>query len=211
MLIIRSALLALPLIVLLGTEAYAHHALGGQLPYSFGTGLMSGLAHPVINFEHFAFVAALGVMTAVAQRSAILPVLFVAGTIAGCLAVVQGYALPFLPWYVALSVAALGLALATGYRRLGPAETGLFLLAGMLHGAAYAQSIVGTGVNSLAGYLIGFAVIQVCVALSAMFAAYWLWCGDKLYSNARVVGGVVAGVGLTVMVQSGFAQVFPVS
>lgn len=210
MLFIRSLLLACPLLVLLGTEAFAHHALGGQLPYNFSTGLLSGLAHPVINFEHFAFVGALGVMTAVAQRSALLPAIFVGGTVLGCLAFAEGYALPFLPWYVALSVALLGLALALGHRRLGPAEIALFLVAGGLHGAAYAQSIVGTGINSLAGYLVGFALIQIGVVLAAMFAAYWLWCGDKLYANARVVGGVVAGIGLTVMAQSGLAQMFPV-
>lgn len=205
----RPVLLAGLMLILISTEAFAHHALGGALPYSFSTGLLSGLAHPVINFEHFAFVAALGVLTAVAQGSRLLPVLFVAGTAVGCLAVVQGVTLPFLPWYVALSVALLGLALALGHRRLGHLEMGLFVAGGFLHGAAYAQSIVGTGINSLAGYLLGFAIIQVVVALAAMWAAYWLWCGDKLYANARVVGGMVAGVGLTVMVQTGLAQLFP--
>ena len=210
MITVRSIALSGALLTLTSTEAFAHHALGGRLPFDFTTGLLSGLAHPVINFEHFAFVVALGVLTAVAQGSRLLPVLFVAGTVAGCLAVVQGFAVPSLPWYVAVSVALLGIALALGHRRLGQFEAALFAVAGFLHGAAYAQSIIGTGINSLTGYLLGFAIIQVVVALSAMVAAYWLWCGDKLYANARVVGGMVAGVGLTVMVQAGLAQMFPV-
>lgn len=196
---------------LLATPAFAHHALGGKLPIDFGTGFISGLAHPVINVDHFAFVIAVGVLTAVAQGSRLLPIWFVGGTVLGCLASVQGFTLPFIAWYVPISVAILGTALALGRSRLGTLDVGFFLLAGFLHGAVYAQAIIGSENNSLRGYLLGFALIQVAVALGAMSAAYALWCGDKLYANARVIGGVVAGVGLTILVQTGIATLWPLA
>lgn len=194
---------------LIATPAFAHHALGGQLPIDFGTGFLSGLAHPVINVDHFAFVVAVGVLTAVSQGSRLLPIWFVGGTVLGCLASVAGFTLPFIAWYVPASVMILGIALALGRSRLGLADIGFFLVAGFLHGAVYAQAIVGSENNSIRGYLLGFALIQVAVAMGAMTAAYALWCGDKLYANARVVGGVVAGVGLTVLAQTGIATILP--
>lgn len=194
---------------LMASPAFAHHALGGKLPIDFGTGFLSGLAHPVINVDHFAFVIAVGVITAVAQGSRLLPIWFIGGTILGCLASVGGFTLPFIAWYVPASVAIIGIALALGRSRLGIADIGFFAVAGFLHGAVYAQAIIGTENNSIRGYLLGFALIQVAVAMGAMMAAYALWCGDKLYANARVVGGVVAGVGLTILAQTGIAALFP--
>jgi urease accessory protein len=194
---------------LMATPAFAHHALGGKLPIDFGTGFLSGLAHPVINVDHFAFVIAIGVLTAVAQGSRLLPIWFVGGTVLGCLASVQGLPVPFIAWAVPVSVAIVGVALALGRSRLGAWDIGFFLVAGFLHGALYAQAIIGSENNSLRGYLLGFAIIQTVVAMGAMSAAYALWCGDKLYANARVVGGVVAGVGLTILVQTGMAALLP--
>lgn len=206
----RIFVLALAALGLTTCQAFAHHALGGAVPISFGAGLMSGLAHPIINFDHFAFVVAVGVFTAVAQGSAMLPVLFVLGTIVGCVASAQGLQVPNVTLLVPVSVAIAGTALALGRNRIGSLDIGLLALAGLLHGLAYAQSIVGGQNNSLAGYLIGFAVVQSVVALAAMWCAYALWCGDRLYANARVAGGVIAGIGLTLLAQSGLALVLPV-
>ncbi|AEQ50172.1 HupE/UreJ family protein [Pelagibacterium halotolerans] len=191
------------------TPALAHHALGGRQPIDFGEGFFSGLAHPIINFDHFAFIVAVGVFAAVTQASKLQPAWFVGGTILGCLLMLNGVVIPFNGWLVHAAVLALGLALALGKRRMRFLDTGAFLLAGLLHGSLYAQAIVGSVSVSIGGYLLGFAIIQTIVATGAMFAAYMLWRGDQLYANARVVGGVVAGVGLTVMAQAGVAAMFP--
>lgn len=191
------------------TPALAHHALGGSLPMKFETGLLSGLAHPIINFDHFAFIAAVGVFAAVTQASKLLPLWFVLGTVAGCLLAVGGFTIPLNVWLVHAALLALGLALALGKQRMPIIDTAAFSIAGVLHGSVYAEAIIGTVSSSLGGYLLGFAIIQTLVASGAMFAAYALWCGDRLYANARVIGGVVAGVGLTVLVQTGVSALFP--
>ncbi|WMT91031.1 HupE/UreJ family protein [Pelagibacterium sp. H642] len=191
------------------TPALAHHALGGSLPMRFETGLLSGLAHPIINFDHFAFVAAVGVFAAVTQASKLLPLWFVLGTVAGCLFTVAGLVIPLDVWLVHGALLALGLALALGKPRMPVFDTAAFAVAGMLHGSVYAEAIVGTVSSSLGGYLVGFTIIQMLVASGAMFAAYALWCGDRLYASARIIGGVVAGVGLTVLIQTGVSALFP--
>lgn len=204
----RSLALALLAGLAITQPAFAHHALGGTTPVSFGEGLLSGLAHPVINIDHFAFIVAVGVLTAVGQASKFLPVWFVAGSILGTIMAVQGVVIPFAGWLALLSLVGIGVALALGYRSLKVADIAAFVGAGILHGNVYAAAVVGTAYSSLTGYLIGFAVIQAIVASAAMMAAYLLWAGDRLYANARVLGGVVAGVGLTVMAQTAATTLF---
>lgn len=193
----------------LATPALAHHALGGDTPATFGEGMLSGLAHPVINFDHFAFVVAIGVLTAVGQASKFLPVWFVAGSILGTVMAVNGFAIPHAGWLAHIALIAIGLALCLGHRRLRLADIAAFAVAGLFHGSVYADAVAGSVAHSLSGYLIGFAIVQTAIATGAMMAVYLLWAGDRLYANARVVGGFVAGVGLTVIIQSAAAAFFP--
>ncbi|MBK8082428.1 MAG: HupE/UreJ family protein [Devosia sp.] len=203
--------LGLPLaLLLLTTEALAHHALGGSIPIGFGEGLLSGLAHPVIEVDHLAFVLAVGVLTAVSQGGLSLPVWFVGGTIAGCLLNAGSLQLQPAGWMVPLSALLIGGYLASGRSDNGHWHKWIFVTAGALHGLAYSQSIIGSENNSLQGYLLGFAIIQTIVAWTAMLAAYWFWRGDRLYANARVFGGVLAGVGLTALYQAAVASVLPI-
>ncbi|MFD1253410.1 MULTISPECIES: HupE/UreJ family protein [Devosia] len=204
--------LGLPMaFLLLTTQAHAHHALGGKLPIGFGEGLLSGLAHPVIEVDHLAFVLAVGVLTAVAQGGFWLPVWFVGGTVFGCLLNAGSLQLQPAEWMVPLSALLIGGYLAWGRDDAdGRWHKWLFLVAGALHGLAYSQAIIGSENNSLQGYLLGFAIIQTMVAWTAMLAAYWFWRGDRLYANARVFGGVLAGVGLTALYQAGVASLLPI-
>jgi urease accessory protein len=203
--------LGLPLaFVLLTTQAFAHHALGGSVPIGFGQGFLSGLAHPVIEVDHVAFVLAVGVLTAVSQGGFVLPVWFVCGTVLGCLLNASNLQIQPVEWMVPLSALFIGGYLAWGRSDGARWHKWIFLAAGVLHGLAYAQSIIGSENNSLLGYLLGFAIVQIMVAWSAMLAAYWFWRGDHLYTNSRVFGGVLAGVGLSALYQSGVASLLPI-
>lgn len=202
---------ALLTLLLLTGPAFAHHALGGRMPSGFTEGLVSGLAHPIINIDHFAFVIAVGVLTAVAQGGYWPPVWFVGGTIAGCVLSAVGLGSAPALWLVPVSAILLGGFMASGRDEAGPWMKPTFLIAGLLHGFGYAEAIIGSENTSLQGYLIGFAIVQTLVAWGAMLGAYWLWRGDRLYINARVLGGVLAGVGLTGIYQAGLATLLPVS
>jgi urease accessory protein len=192
------------------TQAFAHHALGGNLPIGFGEGLLSGLAHPVIAADHIAFIVAVGVLTAVSQGGFALPVWFVVGTVGGCLLNASSAQLQPSEWMVPISAILIGGYLAWGRDDSGRWHKWTFLAAGALHGLAYSQAIIGSENNSLQGYLLGFAIVQVLVAWGAMWAAYASWHGDRLYVNARVCGGILAGVGLTSLYQAGVASVLPI-
>src|SRR5690606_12921187 len=183
-----AALLAL----LAAQPALAHPALLPGPPLNFELAFVSGVAHPMINFEHFAYVVAIGRLAAVGPGSKFLPPCCVAGTIIGCIMAVNGCFVHYDKWLILVALVVIGGALVWGRQRLGIVDIGAFLNTGVLHGSVYAESIIGNVTTSIAGYLLGFAVIQTVVAMGAMYAAYAIWRGDKLYENARVIGGAVA-------------------
>lgn len=188
---------------LLPMAAYAHHGMGGRTPTAFDEGLLSGLAHPIINVHHFAFIIALGIFTAAAQLPRLKPIWFVLGTVAGCYLFTALGPLPHSGALIAASLAVVGFALLLDRHVHGWLVTPMFFVGGLLHGSAYAESIIGGDASSLNGYLLGFAFIQSVLAVSVAWIAYAVWCGDKLYQNARLAGGITLGIGLGTLWQSG--------
>ena len=50
--------------ILAATPALAHHPLGGLPMETFSQGVMSGVGHPVLGFDHLFFVALMGLAAA---------------------------------------------------------------------------------------------------------------------------------------------------
>jgi urease accessory protein len=179
--------------------AHAHHAMGGETPRTLWQGLLSGLAHPVIGVDHLAVTIAAGLLAATLSRpparksivpAALLPLAFVAAGAAGAGLHVAGY--------VALSVVALGALVLARIRVPAPALAALFAAAGLVHGHALAESIVGAEPAPLAAYLMGLAAVQYAVALTALFAARWTMAERPALARSAfaAAGAAVAAVGL---------------
>ena len=60
-------------VALSGSPALAHHVMGGVTPETLWQGLLSGLAHPIIGVDHFAFILGVGLMSWFAGQVALLP------------------------------------------------------------------------------------------------------------------------------------------
>lgn len=193
------------------TPALAHHAMGGAIPGSFMEGFLSGIAHPVIGFDHLAFVISVGVASAFLTARYLMPALFVGATIVGCLLYsVGGVALPMTEFAIAGSVLLLGVLVMSG-RELSPTICAvLFALAGLFHGSAYAASILGAETTPLAAYLIGFSLVQYAVAALAIVVVRETWkASSAISTQPRLVGALVAGIGATFFIENIEALVFP--
>lgn len=146
--------------------AQAHHAMDGQMPATLAQGLLSGLAHPVIELDHFLFLLGAAVAVAAARlplqlaRGALL--VFAAAGLAGTVMHVRGIDLPAAEAGVALTLL---LGAAALLRPQWPAlpAVGLAAAAGLLHGYAYGESIVGAEPRPLAAYLLGLALVQAAL------------------------------------------------
>lgn len=196
------ALLAAVSALVFAEPAAAHHPMGGAIVSTFGEGLLSGLGHPVIGLDHLAFVVGVGLIAATLGRPLLAPLAFVGATILGVAAHLLLLDLPLVEPLIALSVAAIGLALIYGNRLASGIALGLFGVSGLFHGYAYGESIVGAETTPLVAYFIGFSAIQYAIAAGVALAALRFGSakttatGAALPAGLRIAGGVVAGIGL---------------
>jgi urease accessory protein len=104
--------------------------------------------------------------------------------------------------FVAVSVIVLGVVLLRKQPPRLDIAIALFIFAGLVHGYALGESIAGAERAPLYAYFVGLALIQSAVALAAMYGARML--AARTSSNTtitRVLGGIVAGIGLAILVQ----------
>jgi urease accessory protein len=187
--------LLIPLFLLGSGPALAHHPLAG-LPMETGAqGLLSGVAHPVLGFDHLFFVLAVGVAAALAGQRLAGPLVYVGAMLAGCGLALSGLTLPLTEAMIAASLLVLG-GMVLSAPRIGPGMVlPLFAGFGLFHGAAFADGILGAEGMApstvIAGYLIGLGVVQYALAVAAGMAAR-ITTPERI----RLAGAMVAGVGL---------------
>lgn len=178
--------------------ALAHHPFGSQTPASFIEGFLSGLGHPVIGIDHFAFVIASGLMAAILRQGFWVPAAFIATALLGTGIHLQSWDLLAPEFFISISIVILGGLLAL---KQGPTlwlSISIAAIAGVFHGYAYGEAIVGAEMTPLVSYLAGFSVIQLAIAALAYT------CGKALNANAvkdsvlptRFAGFAIAGMGL---------------
>jgi len=172
------------------------------MPTNFAEGLLSGLGHPIIGADHFAFLLGLGIAVGVAGLSLFSPLLFLLAMACGVAAHVAAINIPSAELIVALSVLAAGAMLATGRSIRAGVWAALFIVAGFFHGYAYGESIYGAESSPLAAYLTGLVAIQAFVMVAIALVTRTLW-QSKL--GPRLAGAAIGGVGFAVLV----AQIIP--
>ena len=198
-----------PLFLLIfASKTLAHHATGGQTPDNFLNGFLSGLAHPVIGLDHLAFVVASGLIAVGMEQGLLIPIAFVIATLIGTGIHLQGINLLFPEGIVALSVVIFGLILTLkkGLQNHSNLYTialaTLAMIAGIFHGYAYGESIIGARVAALVAYLIGFTVIQLAIASGAFFLGSVI--KEKLAKQAtlisKFIGLAIMAIGTTFLV-----------
>ena len=186
---------------LAATPALAHHPLGGLPMETFSHGLLSGVGHPVLGFDHLFFVAIMGVAALFTGRKLIAPAAYIVAMMVGVLIVSFGNTLPMVETVIALSLLVLGGIVLSGRALSLPSAALVFAGFGLFHGAAFGDPIAAQeatmGAQVLVGYLIGLAVVQYTVALAAGWVAEKLLGATEAAAvNARLSGALAAGVGV---------------
>ncbi len=157
-------------VLLAATPASAHHAMGSKLPANFFEGFLSGVAHPIIGIDHLAFVIASGLLAALlGQKGLWVPIAFAIAAMGGTQIHIMQWNLPAAETCIALSVLTFGLLLALKERPHPLLTIALAAIAGIFHGYAYGESIVGAQMTPLLAYLAGFTLIQLSIALLARY------------------------------------------
>lgn len=182
-------------------DALAHHMIGGEVPRNFLEGLLSGLAHPIIGVDHFAFILAAGLIAAKVARGKTLLAVFLGASLSGCVIHLAGFTVTEANIVVAISVIGVGAFLVADKRAHWPFLAAGFALAGAFHGYVYGETIVGAEPAPLTSYLVGLILIQYAVAMGAFAAARqfenrsWL----KRESAVQAAGVVVCVTGVVAL------------
>ena len=189
---------------LLAIGLAAGHAVAGEVPATVGHGLLAGLAQPIVDPHHLAFVLAVGLTSARYGRGPLLPIGLVAGAVLGAVARLGGSGLAELETGIATSVLLLGVLLAFQFVLPALGLALLFAVTGLLHGYAYGGAIVGSATSPVIAYCVGFSALQYAAALAALFAFRWALANPKLAAHPveRGAGAVVTVLGLVFLVYS---------
>ena len=183
-------------------NAVAHHPLGGEVPETMVHGLLSGLGHPVIGFDHFAFILAIGVLATFQSHRLAIPFGFVTGTFIGTFLTLAGVELPYAELVITLSVLFAGIAVMRGKSMAAMPVFVMISIAGLFHGWAYGAAIVGAEATPLIAYLFGFGSIQLALMFGAGFLVRQIWRATSMVElKPRLAGALFAGVGLTYLVE----------
>jgi urease accessory protein len=190
-------------VTLAATPVLAHHPLGGRVPASLFEGLMSGLAHPVIGIDHLVMIVAIGLFAGIKRQGWALPIAFVVAAMAGTGFHLMSMSLPGAELWVAGSVLALGLLMLVQERLNLAAIAGLIGVAGLFHGYAYGEAIIGAEATPLVGYLAGFSAVQLAIALGAAQLAKVTMVGNL--GRFRAAALTTIGIGMALVVVQSIA------
>lgn len=194
---VKLCVATIALMFLSGAPASAHHVMGGMAPSNLFEGLLSGLAHPVIEMDHLAFVIALGLAAAFTSDGVRLVALFVGGSLAGVLTHGFGRSVPHLELLVALSIVCVGLGFVA--RRLGRSLAWWVFAAaaGLLHGFSYGEATAASPWPVVLSYAAGLVVTQVLlVVMAKTFVELMRVDATAPPRGSRLVGGILVAVGM---------------
>jgi urease accessory protein len=185
-------------------KAMAHHAMGNKIPANFFEGFISGLAHPIIGLDHFAFIVAIGFLAVGLSRGVLITSGFVLASLAGTGLHLLQLNLPGNEIIIACSVIIFGILLVAQKQLKLTWLIALASIAGLFHGYAYGESIVGAQMTPLFAYLLGFSIIQFAIALFALTIGTQV---TKKFTNLtisplRLAGFAISAIGVVFLTNS---------
>ena len=188
------------------SPALAHHPLGGMPMTTFSHGLLSGVGHPLLGFDHLFFIIGVGIAAVYTGRAVLAPLAYVAGMLAGVGLILNGVALPAVEPVIALSLVIIGGVVAAGRAMSLPVAGTLFAVLGLFHGWAFGEALAGqeggAALQVAAGYLLGLAATQWAIAVAAGHIVSRVWRAAAAQAvPARLAGAAVAGAGVFLMLE----------
>ncbi len=198
-----SIILTVLTVLILAQPATAHHPFGGETPNNFFEGFLSGLGHPIIGLDHFAFILASGLLGTKFKQGFLIPIAFIIATMIGTGIHLQAVNLPYPEIVVATSVIIFGGLLVSKKHDFFSFQIStiivatLGMVAGIFHGYAYGETIIGAEMNPLVAYLAGFAIIQLLCSFVAFGLAIFI--GKQFQNKAsfilRMIGFSISATG----------------
>ncbi|MEO0758426.1 MAG: HupE/UreJ family protein [Cyanobacteria bacterium J06648_16] len=193
------AIQTLIVVLAFASPAFAHHPFGGTTPGSWLEGFLSGLGHPIIGTDHLVFTVLIGLLAALLSPGWAVIGTFLAAALAGTGLHLLAIDLPAPEFTIALSVLLVGALVARGQQLPILAVLLLTAGAGLFHGYAYGEAIVGAEMTPLVAYLIGFTAVQGAIATVAYGLIRRMLDPTQRLARLRTVGLLACGAGAALL------------
>lgn len=165
-----------------------------------GSSFISGLSHPILGLDHLLAMLSVGILSAQMGGKAIwsVPIVFVGVMLFGGLMGIGSEGIPFIEPAIALSVIALGIAIA--FREKLPlmmtmAFVGFF---GFNHGFAHGVEMPQLAHASI--YSLGFILGTTIIHLVGVGIGHFATMTEQNSRVLRFVGAFIAGMGLHILI-----------
>lgn len=155
------------------------------------SGLMAGLTHPLMGFDHLLAMLAVGIWAAKMGGKALwqLPTTFVGMMLLSAVLATNGVQFPFVETGISASVIIAGLLVAFSARFSATASTTLVAVMAVFHGAAHGAELPAAA--ALSTYLLGFSVATLILHLAGIGLT------EKVKAfRAEIAGGLIALTGV---------------
>jgi urease accessory protein len=172
------------------------------MPTTFLEGLVSGLQHPALGLDHLAFIAVLGIVAALTRAGIPTILAFLVTAALATYARAVNFDYPYVEQLVALTVIAAGVLLALGLGAKKLIWLPFAAVAGLLHGYAFGEEVLGADQPVIAAYIIGGTVACAVIALIArLIASRVPGLPDPGSWLLRIAGALVAVLGIVLLAQ----------
>src|SRR5215475_7242971 len=160
------------------------------MPTNLLEGLLSGITHPALGLDHLTFMVVIGLVAALANTSLLVIGCFVAASLVGIVVHAANFDFAYSEQLVAISVILAGLLLLTGYGSKRSIWLPFALLAGLVHGYAFGETILGANLDVL---------VAITVAIMLVISKV-LKVSDAQSIPVRAAGGVFAMIGIYLLI-----------
>jgi urease accessory protein len=172
------------------------------MPTTFLEGLLSGLSHPAVGLDHLAFLLVLGVGAALVPSAMPLIVTFISAASVGAVVHAVNFDFPLSEQLVALTVVVSGALIALGLGAKQFIWLPFAAIAGLLHGYAFGETILGADTSVIGAYVIGVIIVCSVIAVAVMqLASKVLNLSDPGSRPLRIGGALIASLGVVLLVQ----------
>jgi urease accessory protein len=163
-------------------------------PGHVSAGFLDGLSHPISGIDHLLAMLATGLWAVQLGGAATwrVPAAFVTCMVLGASLAFAGVGLPMAETWIATSVLALGLLVAT--RRSFATTTGAMIAGAMALAHGHAHGAEMAAGMSTAAYALGFVIMTSLLHIAGVVIARGLHAG-RLDGIVRWLGAVTSGVG----------------
>ena len=185
---------------------YSHHPLMGENMVTFNHGILSGIGHPILGFDHLIFIIGLGILSILVGKTLIGSLAFIIGTFLGIFLITFGLNFPLTELMVCFSLIFIGAYIFSDKTFNNTFFISLLSFLGLFHGLAFGDPLItndGLNASVVYGYLIG--LFFTIGAISLFAGRLFVFFTKKIDLNSEVVkisGGVVAGSGTILVLEN---------